>query len=361
MMSLLYVYSRSGRLSDEHKVFEEIRERSIVSWTAFITGYITAGKHKKVINLFKKMVEMGVRPDNYFIVRVLSDCVHVGDLDSEEWINKVMEEMGMQKNSFVCATFVKYYAKRGKMEKAHSVFDSLVEKDIVTWSTMIQGYASNSLPEEGIELFNQMLRENLKLDQNSIVGFLSACAMLSALDLGEWGSSLIDRHELFTNLAMGNALIDMYSKCGAIARGFEVFKEMKERDIAIMNVAITCLAKNGHVKLSFAVFGQTEKLGISPDGCTFLGLLCGCVHTGLIEDGLCFFKAISYVYGIKRMIEHYGCMVDIWGRAGLLDDAYRLICDMPMKSCSFWGRAGLFFLVISILYRMCVFFWCMQL
>ncbi|KAL1193959.1 putative pentatricopeptide repeat-containing protein [Cardamine amara subsp. amara] len=146
MMSMLSVYSRFGRLSDAHKVFEEILERSIVSWTAFISGYITAGKHKEAINLFKKMVEMGVRPDNYSIVQVLSDCVHVGDLDSGEWINKVMEEMGMQKNSFVCATFVKYYAKRGKMEEAHSVFNSMVEKDIVTWSTMIQGYASNSLP-----------------------------------------------------------------------------------------------------------------------------------------------------------------------------------------------------------------------
>ncbi|ESQ36960.1 hypothetical protein EUTSA_v10002816mg [Eutrema salsugineum] len=338
MTSLLSVYSGSGRLDDAHKLFDEIPERSVVSWTAFVSGYISAGKHREAIDLFREMVEMGVRPDSYLIVRVLTACVRVGDLDSAEWIDKLVEEIGMPKNCFVCTTLVNLYAKRGKMEKARSVFDSMAEKDIVTWSTMIQGYASNSLPKEGVELFLQMLRENLKPDQYSIVGFLSSCASLGALDLGEWGSSLIDRHEFLNNLVMGNALIDMYAKCGAMARGFQVFKDMKERDRVIMNTAITGLAKNGHVKLSFAVFGQTEKLGISPDGYTFLGLLCGCVHAGLIQDGLRFFNAMSCIYSLKRTVEHYGCMVDLWGRAGLLGDAYRLICDMPMKpNAIIWG------------------------
>ncbi|VVA96914.1 unnamed protein product [Arabis nemorensis] len=338
MTSLLSMYSGSGRLDDAHKVFDEIPERSVVSWTAFISGCIAAGKQREAIDLFKKMVEMGVRPDSYSIVRVLTACVSVGDLDRAEWIVKLMDEIEMSKNSFVCATLVNLYAKRGKMEKARSVFDSMAEKDIVTWSTMIQGYASNSFPKEGVELFHQMLQENLKPDQYSIVGFLSSCASLGALDLGEWGSSLIDRNEFLTNLVMGTALIDMYAKCGAMARGFQVFKEMKERDRVLMNAAITGLAKNGHVKLSFAVFGQTEKLGISPDGYTFLGLLCGCVHAGLIEDGLRMFIAISCVYALKRTVEHYGCMIDLWGRAGMLDDAYRLICDMPMKpNAIVWG------------------------
>lgn len=336
--SLLSLYSGSGRVDDARKLFDEMPERTIVSWTAFISGCIASGKHSEAIGLFKKMVESGVRPDSYSVVRVLSACVQVGDLDSAEWIANLVEEIEMQKNSYVNTTLVNLYTKRGKMEKARSVFDSMGEKDAVTWSTMIQGYASNSLPKEGVELFHQMLREDLKPDQYSIVGFLSSCASLGALDLGEWGSGLIDRDEFLTNLVMGNALIDMYAKCGDMTRGFQVFKDMKEKDRVIMNTAITGLAKNGHVKLSFAVFGQTEKLGISPDGYTFLGLLCGCVHAGLIQDGLRFFNSISSVYSLKRTVEHYGCMVDLWGRAGQLSEAYRLICDMPMKpNAIIWG------------------------
>ncbi|CAF1935884.1 unnamed protein product [Brassica oleracea var. botrytis] len=338
MTSLLSLYSGSGRVDDARKVFDEMPERTIVSWTAFFSGCISSGKHGDAIGLFKKMVESGVRPDSYSVVRVLSACVQVGDLDSAEWIANLVEEIEMQKNSYVNTTLVNLYTKRGKMEKARSVFDSMGEKDAVTWSTMIQGYASNSLPKEGVELFHQMLREDLKPDQYSIVGFLSSCASLGALDLGEWGSGLIDRDEFLTNLVMGNALIDMYAKCGDMTRGFQVFKDMKEKDRVIMNTAITGLAKNGHVKLSFAVFGQTEKLGISPDGYTFLGLLCGCVHAGLIQDGLRFFNSISSVYSLKRTVEHYGCMVDLWGRAGQLSEAYRLICDMPMKpNAIIWG------------------------
>lgn len=336
--SLLSLYSGSGRVDDARKLFDEMPERTIVSWTAFISGCIASGKHSEAIGLFKKMVESGVRPDSYSVVRVLSACVQVGDLDSAEWIANLVEEIEMQKNSYVNTTLVNVYAKRGKMEKARSVFDSMGEKDAVSWSTMIQGYASNSLPKEGVELFHQMLREDLKPDQYSIVGFLSSCASLGALDLGQWGSGLIDRDEFLTNLVMGNALIDMYAKCGDMTRGFQVFKDMKEKDRVIMNTAITGLAKNGHVKLSFAVFGQTEKLGISPDGYTFLGLLCGCVHAGLIQDGLRFFNSISSVYSLKRTVEHYGCMVDLWGRAGQLSEAYRLICDMPMKpNAIIWG------------------------
>lgn len=336
--SLLSLYSGSGRVDDARKLFDEMPERTIVSWTAFISGCIASGKHSEAIGLFKKMVESGVRPDSYSVVRVLSACVQVGDLDSAEWIANLVEEIEMQKNSYVNTTLVNLYTKRGKMEKARSVFDSMGEKDAVSWSTMIQGYASNSLPKEGVELFHQMLREDLKPDQYSIVGFLSSCASLGALDLGQWGSGLIDRDEFLTNLVMGNALIDMYAKCGDMTRGFQVFKDMKEKDRVIMNTAITGLAKNGHVKLSFAVFGQTEKLGISPDGYTFLGLLCGCVHAGLIQDGLRFFNSISSVYSLKRTVEHYGCMVDLWGRAGQLSEAYRLICDMPMKpNAIIWG------------------------
>ncbi|KAJ0234004.1 putative pentatricopeptide repeat-containing protein [Hirschfeldia incana] len=338
MTSLLSLYSGCGRVHDARKVFDEIPERTIVSWTALISGCIASGKHGDAIGLFKEMVEVGVRPDSYSVVRVLSACVQVGDLDSAEWIADLVEEIEMQKNSYVNTTLVNLYAKRGKMEKARCVFDSMAEKDIVTWSTMIQGYASNSLPKEGVELFHQMLREDLKPDQYSIVGFLSSCASLGALDLGEWGSGLIDRDEFLTNMIMGNALIDMYAKCGDMARGFQVFKDMKEKDRVIMNTAITGLAKNGHVMLSFAVFGQTVKLGISPDGYTFLGLLCGCVHAGLIQDGLRFFNSISSVYSLKRTVEHYGCMVDLWGRAGKLGEAYRLICDMPMKpNAIIWG------------------------
>ncbi|KAG2272533.1 hypothetical protein Bca52824_067088 [Brassica carinata] len=310
MTSLLSLYSGSGRVDDARKVFDEMPERTIVSWTAFFSGCIASGKHSEAIGLFKEMVETGVRPDSYSVVRVLSACVQVGDLDSAEWIANLVEEIEMQKNSYVYATLVNLYAKGGKMEKARSVFDSMVEKDVVTWSTMIQGYASNSLPKEGVELFHQMLREDLRPDQYSIVGFLSSCASLGALDLGEWGSGLIDREEFLTNLVMGNALIDMYAKCGAMSRGFQVFKDMKEKDRVIMNTAITGLAKNGHVKLSFAVLDR-QKSWVS--------------HLmGLIQDGLRFFNSITSVYSLKRTVEHYGCMVDLWGRAGQLGDAYRV-------------------------------------
>ncbi|XP_010553133.1 PREDICTED: putative pentatricopeptide repeat-containing protein At3g08820 [Tarenaya hassleriana] len=337
--SLLSLYARCGRLDDAIKVFDDIPERNVVSWTAIISGYISAGKHREAVDVFKKLLGMGVRPDSYLVVRILSACAQLGDLSSGEWIDQyVMEEIGMYRNSFLSTSLVDFYAKCGNMEKARSVFEAMPEKDIVTWSSMIQGYASNSLPREATELFFRMLRKNLKPDRYSIVGFLSSCASLGALELGEWGSNLIDRREFLTNPVMGTALIDMYAKCGTMARGFEVFRAMEEKDRVVMNATITGLAKNGHVELSFAVFGQTEKLGIRPDGNTFLGLLCGCAHAGLVGDGRRFFDGMSRIFSLEHKIEHYGCMVDILGRAGLLDEAYNMINDMPLKpNAVVWG------------------------
>ena len=170
------------------------------------------------------------------------------------------------------------------MEKARGVFDGMPEKDIVTWGAMNQGYALNGLPREAMDLFLQMQRENVKPDCYTVVGFLSACTRLGALDLGEWASELVDRNEFLCNPVVGTALIDLYAKCGSMAQAWEVFKGMKEKDRVVWNAIISGLAMNGYVKISFGHFGQVEKIGIKPDGNTFIALLCGCTHAGLVDD-----------------------------------------------------------------------------
>ncbi|KAL1346673.1 hypothetical protein HN51_020264 [Arachis hypogaea] len=329
--SLVCLYSKCGYLKDARKVFDDIPEKNVVSWTAIICGYIGCGLHKEAVGLFRELLEVGVKPDNFTLVRVLYSCSQLGDLASGEWIDKYITESGFHRNVFVLTSLVDMYAKCGSMEKARQVFDGMVERDIVCWSAMIQGYASNGLPKEALDLFFEMQRENLRPDCYAMVGVLSACARLGALELGNWAKGLLDADEFLSNPVLGTALIDFYAKCGSIAQAVDIFRMMKGKDHVVFNAIISGLAMNGHVRATFGVFGQMEKYGIQPDGNTFVGLLCGCVHAGLVNDGRRYFDSMSHVFSLCPTIEHYGCMVDLLSRAGLLVEAHNLIKSMPMK------------------------------
>ncbi|KAJ0045967.1 hypothetical protein Pint_05649 [Pistacia integerrima] len=336
--SLLSFYAKCGYMEDALKVFDDIPDKNAVSWTAVISGYISDGKFREAIDMFSRLLEMGVRPDGFSLVKVLYACSKLGDLNSGEWIDRYIKKAGMGRNIFVATALVDLYVKCGNMEKACCVFDEMPEKDIVSWTTMIQGYASNGLPKEALDLFFKMQRENLKPDRYVMVGVLSACARLGALELGEWASNLMDRNELLSNPVLGTALIDMYTKCGSMAQAWEVFRGMKDKDRVVWNAVISGFAMNGHVKAALGIFGQVEKCGIQPDENTFVGLLCACTHAGLVDEGRKFFNGMSTVYCVSPTIEHYGCMVDLLGRSDLLDEAHRLIKSMPMEpNVIVWG------------------------
>ncbi|WCJ26579.1 Pentatricopeptide repeat (PPR) superfamily protein [Euphorbia peplus] len=338
--SLVTLYSKYGDVDSAFKVFDESSGRDVVSWNAIISGFIGIGRFREGIDMFVRVVEMGLNPDSRTFVEVLSACVRVGDLASGEMIERWVMRVGGERNLFVATSLVDLYAKFGYMEKARFVFDGMNERDIVSWSIVIQGYASNGMPREAVDMFFKMLNAGFRPDRYSMVGFLCACARLGALELGEWGSNLIDRDEFLANPVLGTSLIDMYAKCGSMTKAWEVFRgvKKKDRDRVVWNSAISGLAMNGHVKVAFGLFGQMEKSGVQPDGNTFVGLLCGCTHAGLVDEGRKFFNSMSSVYSFDPKIEHYGCMVDLLGRAGLLDEAYKLIKDMPMEANTIvWG------------------------
>ncbi|KAL5550695.1 hypothetical protein UlMin_000871 [Ulmus minor] len=322
--SLLGLYAKCGYLENAHKVFDDIPEKNIVSWTTIISGYIDVGQCEEAISLFRRSIEMGFKPDGYHLVRVLSASTQSGDLSSAEWIDGYIRENGLTKNIFVATSLVDMYAKCGKMEKAHSVFDQMPEKDIVSW--------------KAIDLFFQMMKENIKPDCYAMVGMFSACARLGALELGNWASSLMDKSEILSIPVLCTALIDMYAKCGSMAQAWDAFKGMNDKDLVAWNAAISGLAMNGHVKASFGLFGQMQKSGFHFNGNTFIGLLCGCTHAGLVDEGRRYFNSMNSVCNLTPSIEHYGCMVDLLARAGHLDEAHQLIKNMPMKANAVvWG------------------------
>jgi len=178
----------------------------------------------------------------------------------------------------------------------------------------------------------------LKPDDVTLVGVLNSCANLGVLELGKWVHAYIDKNWIKADGYIGNALVDMYAKCGSIDQAFRVFQGMKNRDVYSYTAIIVGLAMHGEAEKALSIFSKMPSVGIEPDEVTFIGVLSACSHAGLVAEGQKYFEEMSRVYNLIPQTEHYGCMVDLLGRAGLINEAEEFIKNMPIEPDAFvWG------------------------
>lgn len=203
---------------------------------------------------------------------------------------------------------------------------------------MIDGYIKGGYHKEALEIFHLMQKENFKPKKFMLSSVLAACANVGALDQGRWIHAYIARNSIPLDAILGTSLVDMYAKCGCLDMAWDVFQKMKEKKIFAWNAMITGLAIHGRADDAIGLFSKVLNIGMKPNEITFLGVLNACAHNGLVDKGLEFFNLMNEVYKIEPKAEHYGCLVDLLGRAGLLKEAEQLVNSMPMKpNAAIWG------------------------
>lgn len=232
--------------------------------------------------------------------------------------------------------------KLGLIENARKLFDEAPERNVISWSTMINGYVKCGEYREAIGLFREMQlleMDGVRPNEFTMSSVLSACGRLGALEHGKWVHAYIDRCGMKVDVVLGTALIDMYAKCGSIERARCVFSELgSSKDVMAWSAMISGLAMHGHREECLGLFSQMQDCGVRPNAITFLGVLCACVHAGLVNEGRQYFKRMSEEFGITPLIQHYGCIVDLYGRAGLIEEAWDVVKSMPMKpDVLVWG------------------------
>ncbi|CAL0330628.1 unnamed protein product [Lupinus luteus] len=222
------------------------------------------------------------------------------------------------------------YGKAGKLELARQVFYEMPMKDDVSWSTMIVCFAHNGSFDEAFGFFKELLCVGIRPNEVSLTGVLSACAQAGAFEFGKILHCFIEKSGFLYIASVNNALIDTYSKCGNAAMARLVFQNMPvTRSIVSWTSMIAGLAMHGHGEEAIQLFHEMEEAGVRPDGITFISLLYACSHSGMVEQGCAYFSKMKNMYGIEPAIEHYGCMVDLYGRAAKLQKAYEFVCQMP--------------------------------
>lgn len=371
--AMIHMLVSCGELDVAHKVFAESCVRDLVSWNSLINGYVRSGKIHEALSFYREM-EMGrIEPDEVTMIGVISSCAQLEDLNLGREFHRRIEEMGlnltiplanalmdmyvkcgnleaaeglfdkMEKKTVVSwTTMVVGYAKFGFLDIAKSLFDEMPQKDVVPWNAMIGGYVQANRSKEALALFHKMQAMNVEPNEVTMVTCLSACSQLGALDVGIWVHRYIEKHKLSVNVTLGTALVDMYAKCGNMAKALQVFDEMPGRNSLTWTSIIGGLATHGNAHDSISHFSQMIDHGLVPDEVTFLGVLSACCHGGLVEEGRNFFNQMNSTFNLSPKRKHYSCMVDLLGRAGLLEEAEQLIKNMPIEADAVvWG--ALFF------------------
>lgn len=330
--SLITMYSKCREMGFARKVFDEMSERDLVSWNSIISGYSRIGFPGEAVELFGKMREVGMEPDEMTLVSVLAACGHLGDLKLGRSIEEHVVEKGMELNSYIGSALINMYGKCGELESARRVFNGMKRKEIVIWNAMMTGYAQNGLSDETLSLFNAMKETGPEPNEITLIAVLSACASIGALDLGMWIGEYASKRGFHHNIYVGTALVDMYSKCGNLEYASRVFENMPQRNEVSWNTMISAHAFHGRAEEALTLFQRMlEEKGLCPDEITFIGVLSACVHAGLVDEGRRLFDLMSSFFGLTPKVEHYSCMVDLLSRAGQVYEAWDFIQKMPQK------------------------------
>nr|UPT49141.1 pentatricopeptide repeat protein AaPPR612 [Agave angustifolia] len=367
--SLVDMYMKCMQVEKAERLFNECVDRNIVLFNTMVTNYARLGLANQALALFNEMLGFGPRPDRVTVVGAVSASALLGELKFGRRLHGYIIRNGLASWEAVSNSVIDMYMKCGDPDSAFSVFELMTNRTEVSWNTIINGCIRNGdfdlacryfdiMPirdlfswntmisalvqvswfEEAILLFRAMQRAGLKPDIVTMVSISSACGYLGALDLAKWVYAYIDKKRIMWNVKLGTALVDMFAKCGDSKSAMKIFNEMPVKDVSAWTAAIGAMAVEGNGKKALELFNQMVEEGVKPDSVAFVGVLTAFSHGGFVKEGRQFFHSMTEVYGFSPEVVHYGCMVDLLGRAGLLREAQTLIENMTLEPDDvIWG------------------------
>ncbi|KAK1439749.1 hypothetical protein QVD17_05569 [Tagetes erecta] len=351
-------------------LFNQIQKPNNFAYNTIIRAFSRSSNPKMAINLFINMLcNSSVDPDRLTYPSVFKAYAELGLVRDGAQLHGRVVKLGLQFDDYICNSIVHMYAncgcfdeafkvfgdgenmdivawnsmimglaKFGEIDDAYQLFDEMPERNSVTWNSMISGFVRTGKWAEALSLFRVMQAEKMKPCAHTLVSLLNASAQLGALKQGEWVHDYIRKNKVELNAIMITAIVNMYCKCGSIDRAWEVFESTRVNVLSCWNTMIMGLALHGRENEAIELFSRLESSDIKPDDVSFIGALTACNHSRLVGKAKYYFYIMTERYKIEPSIKHYGCMIDMLGRAGLLKEAETLVKSMPMRpDAAIWG------------------------
>nr|XP_043606789.1 putative pentatricopeptide repeat-containing protein At5g52630 [Erigeron canadensis] len=345
--SLCNLYSKCrGNLDSAMKAFWRIEERNVISWTTVVSACGENGNAADGLGLFCAMLEEDVEPNEFILTSVLSLCCTMQAIDVGLQVHSLSIKIGYQFNLPVANSTMYLYLKGGLYSEAKKLFYGLEKVSLVTWNAMIAGYAQmmdvaeNSVVRsqngaEALDIFLRLQRSGLKPDLFTMSSVLTVCSNLVALEQGEQIHAQTIKTGYLADVVVGTALVNMYSKCGSIKKASKAFVEMNSRTLISWTSMITAFAQHGLARQALDLFNDMRLAGDRPNKVTFVGVLAACSHAGMVDEGLRYFEMMKSEYKITPIMDHYGCIIDMFVRLGRLEDAFDFVKKMEFEPNEF--------------------------
>lgn len=351
--ALISTYGKCGSIVDGFNVFNGFYQRNVVSWSAMLAACAQQGQADKALDLYLQMTLECVTPDDRTFVGALQACgllaeeeehivvdgktIAVQSLGKGKQVHAYAWQKGYSFDLFVGNTLISMYGKCGSIVDAQSVFDRLLQWDVVSWNALLAAYIHQGEEEMALQLFRQMHEEGVSPNDVTFMCLLEACSNTGDLDsCTQIHHHLVSKSKGLSTL-MGNTLIHSYGSCASMVDAQKVFDTLSSRDLVSWNALIAGYSRQGDYEASLRCYQNMQVAGVKPDNVTFLSLLSACSHSGRVETGIEHFESMIRDHGITPDIEHYVCMVDLLGSAGYFARVENLLSTMPIPpNLSLW-------------------------
>lgn len=374
--TMIVGYCEGGNMVKAKEFFDQMElvgGKDIISWNTMISGYADNLLFDEALIMFRDLLmEEGIEADSFTLGSLLAACADMALLRRGKEVHAQAIVRGLHLNTFVGGALIEMYSKCEDLESARMAFDEVTVRDTATWNVLISGYAccnqieniqsliqmmkadgfepnvytwngilsghvENGHHELALRLFADMQTSNMRPDIYAVGIILPACARLATISRGKQVHAHSIRRGYESDIHIGAALVDMYSKSGSIKHAMQAYKRISHPNLVSQNAMLTAYAMHGHGKEGISLFRDMLRNGFRPDHVTFLSVLSSCVHAGAVETGHEFFDLMAY-YDVRPGLKHYTCMADLLSRAGRLDEAYELVKKIPMEPDSvMWG------------------------
>ncbi|XP_058193521.1 pentatricopeptide repeat-containing protein At3g22690-like [Rhododendron vialii] len=286
---LIHIYAVCGEIDFAKKLFNEMSERDVVSWTCLICGCARKDRPKEAVSLFFEMVDAGIKPNSVTLVGAISACAKLRDLDLGEKVSSYISKTGLTVNTFLANALVDMYMKCGATDRAKQLFGECVDKNLESYNALLSNYVRQGMEREALATLVEMLQRGQQPDRVTMISVAKAISQLGDFAFGRQFHGYVMRNGLDDWHTVGNAIIDMYSSCGKQELACRVFDRMSTKSVVSWNCLITGFAKNGDVDSALKLFNEM----LETDVVTWNTMIGALVRGSLFDDAIELFKVMQ--------------------------------------------------------------------
>ncbi|KAK8967631.1 Pentatricopeptide repeat-containing protein [Platanthera guangdongensis] len=329
------MYAKCSTLDNAHKLFDEMPERNLISYSTLISSNSKFGNPKLAFHLLSKLLHQALRPNQFIFSSSIAACAKLKSLEVGMQFHGLILKYGFNSNCFVGTSLVDMYGRHGLIESLETAFDNILSRDIALYNAMIGGYSRNDLDEIALKCFIELVFEKFTPNECTLAGVLKSCAVLRCYSYGSMIHGVVEKSQFCDNVIVKTALMDMYLKCGKVEETLYIFKKMKERDVVSWTTVISGLTQMDLHVNAVEVFKTMCSSEIFPNTFTFSSVLKSCGALASINQGKC-----VHACGIKHgVIDEFtsSSLLYMYAKCGVLEDSRRLFDEIGSKEIVTWN------------------------